>query len=140
LRSTEILLSHDGECAHVVLDRYVVETAIAHLLQNAVKFSTANGLVKFNISCGPKEVTFTIADEGIGIPQAEQARIFAAFSRASNSGTIPGIGLGLAIVKQLVELHGGIISCERREDVGMIFTVVLPHLTATTNEETISHA
>lgn len=128
LQSSQIQFSHEGDCDGVSLDRYVFETVVGHLLQNAVKFSPTGGLVELHVACDQKSVTVTVADEGIGIPPAEQAQVFAAFSRASNSGTIPGIGLGLAITKQLVEIHGGTISCASREEVGMAFTVRLPFL------------
>ncbi len=69
---------------------------------------------------------FRIQDEGIGIPEADQTRLFEPFHRAGNVGVTKGTGLGLAIVKQSAELHGGTISYETQEGVGTTFTVMLP--------------
>ena len=66
------------------------------------------------------------SDRGIGIPAAEQPRLFEAFHRAGNVGEIPGSGLGLLIVKRCVELHRGIITFDSTEGDGTTFTVRLP--------------
>ena len=65
-------------------------------------------------------------DEGIGIPEKDQARLFETFHRASNVGTTPGTGLGLAIVKRAVDLHDGTITFESEIDSGTTFVVRLP--------------
>lgn len=71
---------------------------------------------------------FRIQDDGIGIPEADQARVFEWFARGENAKQtkIPGTGIGLAGVKQIVEQHGGSISVESRPGHGSVFTVVLP--------------
>ena len=69
-----------------------------------------------------------VRDEGMGIPEDDQARMFEAFHRARNVEHISGTGLGLAIVKQAVELHGGEVSFQTQLGKGTVFTVVLPNL------------
>ncbi|MFO0123054.1 MAG: sensor histidine kinase, partial [Inhella sp.] len=69
---------------------------------------------------------FDVVDQGIGIPEADQKRLFESFHRASNVGNISGTGLGLAIVKQSVELHGGRIEVHSTLGVGTTFTVYIP--------------
>jgi signal transduction histidine kinase len=71
-------------------------------------------------------VTIGVTDEGIGIPEDDQKRLFDAFHRAGNVGTIEGTGLGLAIVKQVVELHGGTVSFSSELNKGTTFTIKLP--------------
>ncbi len=65
-------------------------------------------------------------DHGIGIPAADQERIFEAYQRASNVGSISGTGLGLKIVEDCAELHGGTVTFESGK--GTAFTVRLPVL------------
>ena len=67
-----------------------------------------------------------VVDQGIGIPLEDQARLFESFHRASNVGTRQGTGLGLVIVKKAVELHGGTIAIESKQDVGTKISVRLP--------------
>ena len=70
-------------------------------------------------------------DTGIGIPAHELPLIFERFYRGSNvEPNIPGTGLGLAIIKEIVELHGGKIVVESKEDEGSTFRMMLPVLTA----------
>ena len=67
-----------------------------------------------------------IKDQGIGIPEADQKRLFESFYRASNVESIQGTGLGLVIVKRCVEAHQGQISVTSQVGVGTTFTVILP--------------
>jgi two-component system NtrC family sensor kinase len=73
------------------------------------------------------QVIFRVTDQGAGIPQHEQARIFEKFYRASNvPDEVGGSGLGLAIVKSIVDSHQGRIWVESAIDKGSTFFVVLP--------------
>jgi signal transduction histidine kinase len=72
------------------------------------------------------EAKFRITDQGLGIPEEDQQRLFETFYRARNVGTIAGTGLGLAIVKKCVDLHGGHIAVESQVGIGTTFTVTLP--------------
>ena len=69
-----------------------------------------------------------MADTGIGIPPAEQEKLFGRFFRtaAANERAIQGTGLGLSITKAIAEAHGGAISVESQEGVGTTFRVELP--------------
>ena len=71
-------------------------------------------------------LSFSIEDQGIGIPADELPRLFESFHRANNVGNIPGTGLGLAIVKKAVDTHGGTIAVESEVGRGTCFTVALP--------------
>src|SRR6185503_1714004 len=70
----------------------------------------------------------TVEDTGVGIPEAERARVFDRFHRieGSRARTHEGSGIGLALVQDLVKLHGGTIQVAGRPDHGTVFTITLP--------------
>lgn len=76
----------------------------------------------------PEGMKFSVADTGVGIPDAELDRLFEPFHRPDTplAREFTGTGLGLAISKQFVELHGGRIWVESREKQGSTFSFVLP--------------
>lgn len=82
--------------------------------------------VVFKLRRDGSEVVITVEDRGIGIPEADQARLFEAFHRASNVGETPGTGLGLLLVKRCVDLQHGSISVQSQESQGTTFIVRLP--------------
>lgn len=115
-----------GECADGYVDAKLLRHILSNLLSNAAKYSPDKTVVAFTLDCNSDQILFRIQDQGIGIPEADQQRLFEAFHRGSNAKNIPGTGLGLAIVKQAVDLHGGIITFESQEGIGTTFRVALP--------------
>ena len=108
-----------------------LERAIANVLGNAFKYNSASGrvMVRIGIEESPQSrLAFcAVTDEGIGIPEADVARIFDRFARGSNvAGRITGSGVGLTIVRQIVEQHGGTISVTSAVGRGSTFTIRLP--------------
>jgi two-component system NtrC family sensor kinase len=98
-----------------------------NLLNNAAKYSQPGTTIRISLHAEGNLVIFSVADEGPGIPQAEQGRIFEKFYRASNvSEQVGGSGLGLAIVKSIVDSHQGRIWVESVVGKGSTFFVVLP--------------
>ncbi|MDQ2885555.1 MAG: ATP-binding protein [Chloroflexota bacterium] len=114
------------------VDRGRIEQVLVNLLTNAIKYSPDGGLIEMSLQQvpGQQEALITIRDQGIGIPQAEQAQLFGRFSRASNgeSQGISGTGLGLYLCHELVSQHGGDIWFESTEGVGSTFFLRLPLL------------
>ncbi len=110
----------------VEMDEKLIRQILTNLLSNAVKYSREEGTVHLELHCETNQTIFKIRDEGIGIPESDRSRLFEAFHRASNVGTISGTGLGLAIVKNAVDLHGGKITVDSILDVGTTFTVWIP--------------
>ena len=108
-----------------------LERVMINLLSNAVKYTPADGAVSVSATASNGSVVIAVSDTGIGIPEAEQPRLFSRFFRASNAvaGEISGTGLGLAIVRTIVASHNGTISVESREGNGTTFTVELPRRT-----------
>ncbi len=115
-----------GACSEVVLDKKLVHLILSNLISNAARYTPAGRHVTIELECETTEVTFRVQDEGLGIPQADQPRIFEPFYRAENVETITGTGLGLAIAQQCVEQHGGTITFESKVNAGTTFTVRLP--------------
>jgi len=112
-------------------DAVRLERAIANILGNAFKYNSASGrvIVRLGIEDSPQgRVAFcAVTDEGIGIPEADLARIFDRFARGSNvAGRITGTGVGLTIVRQIVEQHGGTIDVTSAVGRGSTFTIRLP--------------
>jgi PAS domain S-box-containing protein len=124
--ASRIVFSSQGDCSTAQLDAKLLRHILSNLLSNAVKYSPEHRPVLFTARCEPDQITFRVQDQGIGIPEEDQKRLFGSFHRASNVRQIPGTGLGLAIAKQSVAMHGGTITFESGEGVGTTFTVTLP--------------
>jgi signal transduction histidine kinase len=107
-------------------DEMLIRHIFSNLISNAVKYSPGGAPVEFHVYREGSSAVFSVRDRGIGIPAADQARLFEAFHRAKNVGETPGTGLGLLIVKRCVDLHHGTISFDSREGEGTTFTVRLP--------------
>ena len=99
---------------------------IENLVSNAMKFSARGGRVELSVRVTPEGQVWEVRDQGPGIPEAEQGRIFERFYRAQAAKAKPGTGLGLAIVKHLCRLMGGEVKVENRPGVGATFRVILP--------------
>jgi signal transduction histidine kinase len=125
-RKCEVEFHAKGDLAGARGDESLMRHVLANLISNAVKYSPAGTPVDFQVRREGDHAVFTIRDHGIGIPAADQIRLFEAFHRAKNVGETPGTGLGLLIVKRCVELHHGTILFESRETEGTTFTVRLP--------------
>jgi signal transduction histidine kinase len=81
---------------------------------------------------GQNVARLTVEDHGIGIPQAQQERVFQRFERAVSSKHYGGFGVGLWITRQVVEAHGGTIRVTSAEGLGSTFVIELPALTRPT--------
>jgi two-component system phosphate regulon sensor histidine kinase PhoR len=100
-----------------------------NLLHNAVKFSPDGGDVVVTVKVQDGRVISSVADRGVGIPRAAQARIFERFykvDRARVRGEAGGTGLGLAIARHIIDQHGGTIWVESVEGAGSTFSFGLP--------------
>ena len=112
---------------HIEADSSQLAMAVKNLVDNAVRYSEG-GKVELTAEGRGDWVTITVADQGIGIPSDELARIFERFYRVdkARSRATGGTGLGLAIVRHVVENHGGQVVVESDLGVGSRFTLTLP--------------
>lgn len=112
--------------AQVTLDEALLHQICSNLLSNAMKYSKSGGHVSLTYQCSETHLEITVTDDGIGIPDEDQAHIYDSFHRSSNVGMISGTGLGLPITKHAVELLGGTITFESAEGSGSTFKVTIP--------------
>lgn len=112
----------------VVMDKDRVEQVVLNILSNAINYTQEEGRIDIDLVTADKEVRVIITDNGIGIPEEEQPRIFERFFRVdkARSRSMGGTGLGLAISKQIVEEHSGRIELSSKEGKGTKMTIVLP--------------
>ena len=112
----------------IAADRRRLAEVLQNLLDNAMQYTPAGGQIMVSASTNGSEVTFTVSDTGIGIPQADQSRIFERFYRVdvARSREVGGTGLGLSISKHLVEAHGGRIWVESEVGRGSQFFFTVP--------------
>jgi len=103
-------------------------SALANLLDNAIKYSDPGSAVDVDAVAEGRTVQVRVADHGIGIPARDHERIFERFYRVdrARSRETGGTGLGLAIVRHVALNHGGRVMVESREGEGSTFTLVLP--------------
>ena len=127
-RSVALELDLDPDPAPVIADEGRIEQVLANLLSNALKFTPSGGTVTVRTRRMPGAWSVSVADTGIGIPQAELAQLFERFFRGSNTrpDQHPGSGLGLAICHAIVGLHGGTLDVSSEEGRGTCVTVRLP--------------
>ena len=125
-RSVALEVSLPGE-VRVNVAPGAAKLALANILQNAVKFSPAGGLVRTVVTVAPGEAVVAVSDTGPGVAPEELSRLFQRFYRAHavRSTDASGVGLGLAIARALVERQGGRIAVETATEKGATFSVHL---------------
>ena len=112
----------------VFADANRLREVLLNLLENAVQYTQAGGTVRVEAEARNGDAIITVADNGIGIPQTEQSRIFERFYRvdAARSREVGGTGLGLSIARHIVEAHGGRIWVESNLGEGSRFHFSIP--------------
>ncbi|MEM6781899.1 MAG: HAMP domain-containing sensor histidine kinase [Pseudomonadota bacterium] len=110
----------------VSLDKKMMTLIISNLLSNAVKFAHEEPSVEINAEIKNSLLLLQFNDNGIGIPDDEQDKIYDRFYRASNTAGITGTGIGLNLVHQLVQIQGGSIKLVSVEGEGTTFYLTFP--------------
>lgn len=112
----------------LLLDREKMELAVQNLVDNALKYSPESTRVTVGLVYGTKEIEVRVQDQGMGIPETEQKRVFEKFFRASNAKAKEpeGTGLGLYLAKNIVTAHGGTMTFVSKENEGTTFSFSLP--------------
>ena len=117
------LLAHAPVTA--LLDGFRLEQIVINLLTNALRYGRGKP-VDVSLHLLPGSVRIDVRDQGIGISEAAQQRIFEQFERITDGDGTGGLGLGLYITRQLVQAHGGTISVQSVPNDGSVFQVTLP--------------
>jgi PAS domain S-box-containing protein len=112
----------------VELDRDRIIQVLTNLLSNAYKYTQAGGHIHLSVERTDGVVRFAVTDNGFGISEQDQQKLFTRFFRVDSELTreIGGTGLGLNIVKTIIEMHGGEVTLESELDVGSTFAFTIP--------------
>jgi two-component system sensor histidine kinase KdpD len=110
------------------IDFVLIEHVLVNLLENAAKYSPPHTAVRISAQREGYSIVVEVADEGIGVPTADQERIFDKFYRVQRGDRHgAGTGLGLSICRGIIEAHGGKISASSPAyGKGTVFTIILP--------------
>jgi PAS domain S-box-containing protein len=108
------------------LDPKLMRTILMNLISNAIKYSPKNTDIHIKIEESDAFVMLQVQDQGIGIPENEQEKLFERFFRAKNAQNIEGTGLGLNIVKQYIDLMDGTINFKSEINKGTTFLIKWP--------------
>jgi len=127
-RNIALNLSYPPELPAIRGDAGLLREVLQNLLDNAVQYTSPGGRVDLSAATRDHEAVITVADTGIGIPLADQERIFERFYRvdAARSREVGGTGLGLSIAKHIVEAHGGRLWVESTVGAGSQFHFSIP--------------
>ncbi|MFQ9543899.1 MAG: sensor histidine kinase [Clostridium sp.] len=109
-------------------DLEAVDRIVMNLLSNAIKFSPVDEVIEVTVNAEENNVKISVKDNGIGIAEEEQKKIFNRFEQATNSKRVEGkgSGIGLDLVSYLVKSHGGKIQLNSKLNEGSEFIVTLP--------------
>lgn len=125
-RRIEVSLPDDLD--EVWLDAVQIGQVLHNLLDNALKYSSADQPVELRVQANDDQLVFEVSDRGPGLPAGEEERVFDRFYRAPHlrESAVPGVGIGLSVCRGLVEAHKGSLTAANRPGGGSVFTVSLP--------------
>ena len=126
-RDLALTLRCPRDIGAIEADERRLKQALFNLISNAIKFTPAGGSIRLEARRDGDELILAVTDTGVGIPPADQERVFEKFERGNPQARESGAGLGLSLVKSLIELHGGSVSIESKPTTG---TTILCHLPA----------
>jgi len=127
-KTLNVSMNTPADLPDIAGDRRRIAEVLQNLLDNAIQYTLPGGKIVLSAVARGNEVVFTVTDTGIGIPRAEQPRIFERFYRVdvARSREAGGTGLGLSIAKHLVEAHGGRLWVESEVGQGSKFHFSVP--------------
>lgn len=111
---------------NIFADEDMITRAMINLIDNAISYSKEKGRVEVILRKNDRKALIEVKDDGIGISEENQKRIFDRFFQVDKSRTSSSSGLGLAMVKEIASLNGGSVSVESRLEKGSVFTLTLP--------------
>lgn len=129
------LLFNPGKIPLITADKERIEQVLSNLVSNAIKYSPDGGEIVIDSSNIEGAVKVSVHDNGMGIPEELQHKIFTRFFRVQNPQTqmLPGIGLGLYLCSMIIHRHGGTLSVKSKPGEGSVFYFTLPLEHSTNN-------
>ncbi len=128
-KGIQLIYHRNSLCDHIEVetDNDKMQAIFTNLIKNAIKY-TMEGRIEIGYNIHPEELEFYIKDTGIGIPKERQEAIFNRFVQADieDRSVFEGAGLGLSISKAYIEMLGGKITLESKENIGSTFSFTLP--------------
>lgn len=127
-KNIDVTINIEPSDFEVVADAYKIKQILYNLISNAVKFTSDFGKVEVNVYAREEFMQISVKDNGIGIKEEDQERVFLEFEQvdASYGRQYEGTGLGLPLTRKLVEMHGGEIHLKSKPDVGTEVFVTIP--------------
>jgi signal transduction histidine kinase len=127
-RSIKIIWETESELKSITPDRTKFKQILYNLIDNAIKFSPENGIIRINAGIPGDKISIRVTDSGQRISVADQRKLFEPFSQLGRleSREQPGTGPRLVIVKKYVEIHGGNVRVESRIGEGSKFSFTIP--------------
>lgn len=127
-KNTSITLEAEDGIPAIMIDGIKIQEVVNNLIMNAIKYSKGKGKVTISLKKDGKNILFSCSDNGIGIAEADRAKMFGKFYRSPRVSALApdGSGLGLYISKAIIELSGGKIWFESEVDKGTTFSFTLP--------------
>jgi signal transduction histidine kinase len=124
----ELVKDYDKNLAQVPADDKLLRIVFQNFLSNAIKYTSDHGKIKVALKSDESNITFSVANNGKPIPEADQPRIFTKMFRASNAQELDpdGNGLGLYVVKEIVENAGGKIWFTSKNGEDTVFACSFP--------------
>lgn len=128
------------DSVYMDFDPEKMTTIVSNLLSNAIKFTPQGGIVTMKVQAREQSLTLCVKDNGIGIPEAQQKKIFERFYQVDDKDTrkVGGAGIGLALTRELITLMNGSIRLVSTPGETTEFTVTLP-ITATSKKASVIH-
>lgn len=123
----QITISRNCDDVEAVFDHKWTSEAVVNILDNAVKYTSEGGKVIISATAYEMFVRIDISDNGMGISEDEQAKIFQRFYRSTKVHSEEGVGIGLYLAREIICAQGGYIKVDSRVGSGSTFSVFLPH-------------
>lgn len=115
-----------GDSSGVASDAEILRHVVTNLVNNAIRYSPPRSIITVALIASGYKFALSVADKGMGIPEADHERLFSPFERGSNTTGIAGSGLGLSIAKRMAAMVGGHISFVSKEGQGSTFVAEFP--------------
>lgn len=127
-KDQEMILHIEEDLPNIIIDKDGIEQVILNIISNAIKYTENEGKIEVTLKNIDDNINISVKDNGIGIPEEDQKRIFERFYRVEKgrSRESGGTGLGLAIAKQIIEAHNGDITIESAMTKGTIVNIRIP--------------